>query len=623
MKKSMKLLALAVAMLLPNVFCHQDAKAQGWLQNYGGVMLQGFYWDSYADTQWNYLERQAEDIAPYFSLVWIPQSGYCGPYNNMGYTPQYYFRQDSSFGSEQQLRSMIAKYKSLGSGFIADVVINHRNNLGENGSWVDYPAETYNGKTYQMLSTDIVRNDDGGQTLTWATNNGYELSANNDTGEGWDGCRDLDHKSENVNQIVKAYLDYLLQDLGYAGFRYDMVKGYSASYTGDYNAHAKPQFSVGEYWEGGASAIKNWIEGTKVDGQIQSAAFDFNFRYSCRDAVNGSTNGSVTSSENWANLARANMPPAYHRYAVTFVENHDTELRSQQYQQDPIRRDTLALNAWLLASPGTPCVFYKHWMAYKKEIKQLIEARRMVGITNESSATYFATTAGYCARVVDGSNGSLLVAVGNECQNYNAPTGYTEILTGYHYRYFVSSNCNTAGWAETLARIDDEESHGDFTPHTATVHVNADFTPVYFYVWVPCDNNKQLNGGWPGKQITETAEIDGMQWYTQTFDIPTQGYEFSIIFNNGSGKQTADIGHVDGDRFYIATLNGNGVAYTDVTEQHVTGIENIKSQPSAREGIYNLNGQRIDKLQRGINIIGGKKVFVREAPSPALPMGRE
>lgn len=36
--------------------------------------------------------------------------------------------------------------------------------------------------------------------------------------------RDLDHSSENVQTIVKAYLDMLLNDFGYAGFRYDMVK---------------------------------------------------------------------------------------------------------------------------------------------------------------------------------------------------------------------------------------------------------------------------------------------------------------------------------------------------------------------------------------------------------------
>lgn len=122
------------------------ASAQGWPANYGGVMLQGFSWDSFVDTQWTNLESQADELSGYFNLIWVPQSGNCNSsYNQMGYTPVYYFNQNSSFGTESQLRKMIQTFKSKNVGIIADVVINHRNNLGAGGSWVDYPAETYNG----------------------------------------------------------------------------------------------------------------------------------------------------------------------------------------------------------------------------------------------------------------------------------------------------------------------------------------------------------------------------------------------------------------------------------------------------------------------------------------------
>ena len=122
-----------------------------------------------------------------------------------------------------QLRSMIATFKQKGTGLIADVVINHRNNMGQNGSWEDYPLATYNGQTYQMLPSDICLNDDDGKTKEWASQHGIVISENNDTGEGWPGCRDLDHKSINVQECIKAYLRFLLEDIGYTGFRYDMV----------------------------------------------------------------------------------------------------------------------------------------------------------------------------------------------------------------------------------------------------------------------------------------------------------------------------------------------------------------------------------------------------------------
>ena len=145
------------------------SKAQGWPEQYGGVVLQGFYWDSFSASKWTKLKSQADELAEYFNLVWIPQSGYCGDGNSMGYMPLYYFNQNSSFGTENELRSMIATFKEKGLGTIADVVVNHRANVS---NWVDFPKETYKGEPYQMVATDICKDDDGGACLKWATGNG-------------------------------------------------------------------------------------------------------------------------------------------------------------------------------------------------------------------------------------------------------------------------------------------------------------------------------------------------------------------------------------------------------------------------------------------------------------------
>ena len=74
------------------------SSAQGWPENYGGVMLQGFYWDSFDDTRWVTLEKQANDLASSFDLIWIPQSGNCGG-QSMGYDDLWWFNNyNSSFG---------------------------------------------------------------------------------------------------------------------------------------------------------------------------------------------------------------------------------------------------------------------------------------------------------------------------------------------------------------------------------------------------------------------------------------------------------------------------------------------------------------------------------------------
>lgn len=59
------------------IFIAVSALAQGWPENYGGVMLQGFYWDSFKDSKWKTLEAQADELAQYFNLIWVPQSGKC------------------------------------------------------------------------------------------------------------------------------------------------------------------------------------------------------------------------------------------------------------------------------------------------------------------------------------------------------------------------------------------------------------------------------------------------------------------------------------------------------------------------------------------------------------------
>ena len=416
------------------IFCFVAiaAMAQGWPENYKGVMLQGFYWDSYEDSQWSVLEKQANDLATSFDLIWIPQSGNCGG-QSMGYDDLYWFTNySSSFGNETQLRSMIKTFKDNGLGTIADVVINHRRNVS---SWTDFPAETYNGVTYQLTYNDICSDDE-------AAKNGYQVGPNKDTGEGWDGMRDLDHKSENVQTNVKAYLNFLLKDLGYTGFRYDMVKGYAGEYTKMYNEDSKPQFSVGECWDG-TSTIRKWIDAA---GKT-SAAFDFQFRYTVRNACNNGSWAKLNQQNdgNWPLVSSNYESGAYRQYAVTFVENHDTEKRSNA-AQDPLKKDTLAANAFMLAMPGTPCVFLKHWQAYKPEIKAMIEARKLAGISNTSAYARFSSPniTTYFANTIDDK---LLVVVGDVAKLSTEADKWTKILSGYHYAYYLANTMETA-WAD-------------------------------------------------------------------------------------------------------------------------------------------------------------------------------
>ena len=519
---------------------------EGWPAQYGGVMLQAFYWDSFDDSQWTELQAQADQFAGTFDLVWIPQSGNCGG-QSMGYDDLYWFNNyNSSFGNELQLRQLISTFKSKGIKTIADVVINHRRNVS---NWVDFPKETYKGVTYEMKSTDICANDDNGATKTWATQNGYTLSTNNDTGEGWDGMRDLDHKSENVQTIVKAYLDFLKNDLGYAGFRYDMVKGYSASFTGIYNAAAMPEFSVGECWDGTAK-IKSWIEGTKKDGQIQSAAFDFQFRYTVRNAMNNGNYARLAQQNDgsWPLVSSNQDGGKYRRYAVTFVENHDTERRSNA-AQDPLLKDTLAANAYMMAMPGTPCVFLKHWLAYKQEIANMVAVRKAVGVNSESVPTQVATNMNYYAVQVAGSGGKqLLCVVGSKAADYTPEGAWKKVISGYHYIYYVQG---IEPSAITLPVLPQEEQQTVEVPSFCTV--TAGETCAFFEAptswtadimcWAWIDNGDNFTGGtWPGAPCTllGTAQ-NGKKVFKWTYNGSLTTKPGKIIFSNNGTPQTENL----------------------------------------------------------------------------------
>lgn len=604
--------------------------AQGWPANYSGVMLQGFSWDSYDYSQWTVLEKQADNMKGFIDLVWLPQSGKCIETTQvMGYKPYYYFNQNSSFGTEAELRSLIAKFKANGIGAIADVVVNHRNTDG----WFTFPAETYNGVTYKMLPTDICKNDDGGATAKQATKNGVSLSNNNDEGQDWDGCRDLDHKSANVQKIIKAYLKFLKEDIGYTGFRYDMVKGFSGSHVADYNDATGVKFSVGEYWDGNPSII-NWINKTNK----KSAAFDFQFRYNVRDAVNGAADGKVASFSDWSKLNSTNnlMHDAnYRQYAVTFVENHDMQYRSASEPLDPLRKDTLAANAYMLAMPGTPCIFQPHWRAYKQELKSMIEARKLAGITNMSNYTNKMAQTACFANETTGNKAKLIVVVGNNTKAYTPGADYTQILEGYHYRYYLSKSAETAwcnipsgeyeaGFKAKLTAVSQNSnaklvyttdgtaptakskqvatgntinidetctlkvgllSNGTvtgirtynytvkaFEPYTITVYANADQVTnwgsvMYFYAW---NTSGELTEKWPGTAVTATKTLNGKKWYYMDFKIKSKDAIVNIIFNQGNGtgkKQTVDLNAGNSTKYYEITTAQSKGKYTckDVT----------------------------------------------------------
>ena len=399
---------------------------KGWPAMYGGVMLQGFYWDSYKPTKWSNLTEHAQELGQYFDVVWVPNSGSVDDYGtaqSMGYMPVYWLKHNTCFGTEAQLREMISTFHAHNTSVMMDMVLNHKS--GKSG-WVDLATESVTGpvtgEQYSLSWTlaDICRTDE-------CTGAGYAATGAADEGEDFDGSRDLDHTSANVQKNVKTYQQYLMKELGYDGFRYDMCKGFSGYYVGLYNKASEPTFSVGEYWDGNAETLRWWLESTKQDDRIQSAVFDFALKYQMNSAFGGGT----WSALNDKGLA---ADPNYQRYSVTFVDNHDT---GQNDNYSCLKNNVMPANAFILAMPGTPCIFYKNYLVYTAEINNCIKARRAAGIHNQSAIlTQQESNGGYILET-QGTRGNLYLQLGGATAN-GCPYGYELVQEGDGYAMYIT-----------------------------------------------------------------------------------------------------------------------------------------------------------------------------------------
>lgn len=598
--------------------------AQGWPANYDGVMLQGFYWDSYNDTKWTNLTSQADELSKYFDLIWVPQSGWCKSTTDMGYYPRYWFDQRSAFGTEQELRTMISTFKAKGTGIIADVVINHKNGVR---LWCDFANETVKGKntgkTYSVSWDNVkytqICNNDEAYTNKDSEAKG-KINGAADTGLGDTGCRDLDHTNATTQKNIKTYEDFLLNEMGYTGFRYDFVKGYDPKYIKMYNEASKPEFSVGEYWHGAVTTtskegdhpfggVKDWVEAT---GKT-SAAFDFPMKYLIKGAFNDG---------NWkllaTNYTTSTLVGIEPQYAVTFIDNHDTG--EPHVNPDPLRANVEAANAYILALPGTPCIWISHWKPYKYTIKKCILARKIAGVTNTSSIIKSEGQDNGYVLIVKGNNGNVMLLLGSPTYD---TTGYQLACEGENFKYYVSNGLDisevnsikredTGHVIPSFCKVNEGETCA-FFEQPASSDWKGD---IYCYTW---DNNYEFGGRWPGAACTKVGTTaDGKTVWKWTWDnkvILMSGVTGSasytlpshIIFTNkkagsDSGAQTLNMQFKNGNYY------GDNVTYGNVT-----GISVIKANAQTGDSWYTMSGTRMASkpTQKGVYIHQGKKVVVK------------
>ena len=409
------------------------------------VLMQAFYNESYSNsasgvgspwnlgnTKWETLITQADTLGKYFDYIWLPPSA---SGDGMGYHPKNYGNQSSNWGSKEELADLISALHDAGSKVVADVVINH---CQSSNGWLGFP--TFDFGSYGSFNVDsswICKNDE--VNADWnkdkAGSDWGKATGNYDDGENWEGARDWAHDMPKVQEMFKAYLQWLREEVGYDGFRYDKGDGFNNWHHDNYNKAAGPEIAFMECYSGT----------DEIWGRIQGAnynlmALDFDTKWHVFDAIAGwDYDGKYGNPRGDGLLGRNNG-----RYAVEFIDSHDWFLRGDNENEfggrgnsltEDLKCRLLQANAFMLSMPCVPCVFYPHWKKYDGFIKPMIQARKLAGVHSESAVTHeYATSTGYQATIV-GKYGYLILCLGDKAhQNF---VGYTCMAS-----YYETNDCN-------------------------------------------------------------------------------------------------------------------------------------------------------------------------------------
>ena len=414
------------------------------------VLMQGFYFDSYevndtakngtdlyGDTKWRTLYKQSGEIGAYFDLIWLPPSALS---SGTGYYPRQYSNQNSDWGSRTELETLIAAFHNSGTKVVADVVLDHMiamtgwcefatMNFGKYGTFKPDLSWVCKG---DEINTDTSKKKEAGDCFGKAT-------GPDDEGDNNNGARDLAHSKKEVQDFSKAYLRWLRTEMKYDGFRWDEAKGFDPQHIGEYNDAAQPYISFIERWSG-TDDITWAIERSGRN----TMALDFQTKYSAFDGIAAFDYSKCKGS--------GLLGAGYSRYAVTFIDSHDWFCRGngQEFGGNgksltaELKDRLLQANAFLLAMPGVPCVFYPHWYKYKEEIKPMINARHLAGVHSESQISKESADHDGYQCTVQGKNGWLILQLGSKTTHEAWDPDYKLIAQGPGYAMWVNATGDVA-----------------------------------------------------------------------------------------------------------------------------------------------------------------------------------
>lgn len=384
-----------------SVLADDTGKSSTGTRFHGGdeVMMQGFHWNSMRDVPngwYNVLEAKAAEIASLgVTIVWMPppwkdESSWAGDGKSGGGEGYFWhsFDLNTKYGTAQDLQDAIDALHANGVKVAFDIVANHRNR-GYGTSWM--------GNNYGFP---------GGNWRYGGADDGDPFMS---------GDSDLNTANTEVYNDIKGAMQTLV-NMGADGFRWDFVRGFSASRVDAWMSQTIDNgFCVGELWKAPNEytdyhqnmAWKDILN--EWSGNAGCGIFDFALK-------NEIQNGDIYWFRNALN---ADSNTAKRERAITFVDNHDTGYSPGQYggQHHWARPDWIKeyAYAYILTTPGTPSIYWPDvmdWGMYDF-VQALVGVRQDAGIKAYSNISFVANTSGVAA-YVDGTNKQIAISIGSD-----------------------------------------------------------------------------------------------------------------------------------------------------------------------------------------------------------------
>jgi len=85
------------------------------------------------------------------------------------------------------------------------------------------------------------------ETLVCCNNPEFGGRGHHKTGEDYTAAPNIDHTNEKVQEDVIGWLNHL-RKVGFAGWRFDFVKGYHGRFAKMYVDATVPELAFGEFW---------------------------------------------------------------------------------------------------------------------------------------------------------------------------------------------------------------------------------------------------------------------------------------------------------------------------------------------------------------------------------------